>query len=152
GSAALTIATMPARTASGRSSQRSTSRAKSGDFRAKSAKQDAKTVSPLLSLSPEVQLWEVLAEDCSGGAERFSRPAQSAAPAPLRTPGFSKEAVEVPGCCDFTARTAESPPESPGSPAGTGRAKGDGNEWYRFSPPVGLGGTVAPRPAPADNA
>jgi hypothetical protein len=45
GPATLTIATMPARTASGKASQRSTSRAKSGDFWAKSAKQDAKTLS-----------------------------------------------------------------------------------------------------------
>jgi hypothetical protein len=44
---ALTIATMPARTASGRLSQRFTNSAKSGDFRAKSAKQDAKFSSGL---------------------------------------------------------------------------------------------------------
>jgi hypothetical protein len=49
----LTIATMPARSAAGKSSQRSTSIAKSGDFWAKSAKQDAKTVSPAFWLSPE---------------------------------------------------------------------------------------------------
>jgi hypothetical protein len=51
--ATLTIATMPARTASGKASQRSTSMAKSGDFWAKSAKQDAKTFSPAFWLSPE---------------------------------------------------------------------------------------------------
>lgn len=43
GVAAFTIATMPARTASGRLSHRSTKRAKSADFRPKSAKQDAKS-------------------------------------------------------------------------------------------------------------
>jgi hypothetical protein len=37
------MAKMPARSAAGRLFQRSTTRAKSGDFRAKSAKQDAKT-------------------------------------------------------------------------------------------------------------
>jgi len=52
---------MPARTASGRLSHRSTNSAKSGDFRAKSAKQDAKT----FSLSPEVLESSVVAEgDC----------------------------------------------------------------------------------------
>jgi hypothetical protein len=45
--AALTMATMPARTASGTLPQRSTSRARSADFRAKTAKQDAKFSSPL---------------------------------------------------------------------------------------------------------
>jgi hypothetical protein len=39
----LTIAMMPARTASGKASQRSTTSAKSGDFRVKSAKQNAKS-------------------------------------------------------------------------------------------------------------
>jgi hypothetical protein len=49
---------MPARSASGRLSQRSINSAKSGDFRAKSAKQDAKTFSP----SPEVLESSVVAE------------------------------------------------------------------------------------------
>jgi hypothetical protein len=40
---ALTIATMPARTASGSASERWTISAKSADFWAKSAKQDAKS-------------------------------------------------------------------------------------------------------------
>jgi len=56
--AALTIATIPARTASGSVSHRSTNSTKSGDFRAKSAKQDAKT----FSLSPEVLESSVVAE------------------------------------------------------------------------------------------
>jgi hypothetical protein len=41
--AAFTIATIPARTGSGRPSQRSATNAKSADFRAKSAKQNAKS-------------------------------------------------------------------------------------------------------------
>jgi hypothetical protein len=40
---ARTIAMIPARIAAGRLSHRSATRAKSGDFRAKSAKQDAKS-------------------------------------------------------------------------------------------------------------
>jgi hypothetical protein len=50
---AFTIATMPARIASGSASQRSATSAKSGDFRAKSAKQDAKTSGTISGLASE---------------------------------------------------------------------------------------------------
>jgi len=47
GVAASTIAKIPAFTTSGRVSQRSTTSAKPADFLAKSAKQDAKSISPV---------------------------------------------------------------------------------------------------------
>ncbi len=61
-SVARTIATMPARTASGSASQRSSSSARSGDFWLRNAKQDAKTpgsFAEVLSVSgvAGVRLW-----------------------------------------------------------------------------------------------
>ena len=73
--AGLTIATMPARTASGISSQRSTRNAKPADLLAKNAKQNAKSFSgPLVELS-EVISGLGLVESTLRWRCRFSRPA-----------------------------------------------------------------------------
>jgi hypothetical protein len=94
---------MPARTASGRASQRSQTRARSGHFEAKSAKQAAKTAGPLAGAAAEGNAGIGLTSAAAGAGGRFSRPVQSAALPPLRTPvAFSPETAATAGPTDST--------------------------------------------------
>ena len=71
---ALTIATMPARIASGKTSQRSAISAKSGDFWAKSAKQDAKTTALFFGSESDGVGKLILGSIAGVSSARFSRP------------------------------------------------------------------------------
>ena len=81
---AFNIAIIPSRTASGRASQRSAISATSGDFSAKSAKQDAKTAASVFGSASDDIEELILASIDRVSSARFSRPVQSAALPPLR--------------------------------------------------------------------
>jgi hypothetical protein len=68
--AVFTIATMPARSASGRSVHRSTIKAKSGDFLDRNAKQNAKFRAPSSQVFDLVRGWVERGADCKSATSQ----------------------------------------------------------------------------------